>query len=243
MLRSLLPALLLTASVAAQTPEDDPRAALLAMGERLAMLDACAVEIHRVTVIETASGEERAESVTHLAWEQPNRVRSVSERPEGRTEVVCDGERLVIWQEGHGTVLDQPASATLAAIERQTEGLVAEGLALGGLFFAEDPTAALTEGFEAIHDLGGTDLEGTPCRLVGLDDPNGLRMVVWLDATTWLPRQATLDASAVLRDAMTGLDLSNRDAVITVTETHRAVRLNPTDLDFDLPAPSAAPDD
>lgn len=232
-------ALLLLPGVAlAQTPEQDPRAALIAMGDAIRALRSYEADIERVTeAAEPNASPETVVTRVHLAIARPNRLRSVSTRPEDRMGVVCDGQRLVAWSESLGAGFEQPAPATLAAIDEATDGLAAEGLAIGGMLLAEDPVGALIQDFERIHDLGQSDLEGRRCRLVGLERTNGLRLVLWLDIETWLPVRATVDASATLRDMLSSLNIRSTGTQVTVTETHRAVRVNPSDLVFEAVLP------
>jgi outer membrane lipoprotein-sorting protein len=223
-------------AVAAPTPEEDPRAALIRMGEAVEALHSYEATIHRTTEVDVSGERETTETAAHLAIERPNRVLFEREGPDGAMRVVCDGARLVVSAEAAGTLLDMPAPVTLAEIDRETGGLAAEGLALGGLFFAEEPVERLIADFGAIHDLGTTEVESRRARLVGLEDRDTLRMILYLDPETWLPFQATLDASSTLRDILTAQNINSRGARVTVTERHEDVRLNPRGLEFPVTA-------
>jgi outer membrane lipoprotein-sorting protein len=224
----------------AQIPESDPRTALVAMGERLMQLQSYQARISRVTELTVSAEVERSETLIDFAIERPNRVALRSAAPEGRMEVVSDGERLAIWSEELGLMLDREAPATLPEIFEVSEGLAAEGLAIGGLLFAEDPAEAITAEYDIIHDLGGMHLEGALCHLIGLEQRDGLKMVLWLDAETLMPRQVTLDATATLRDTLTAQGINSLGARATVIEIHRDVILNAEDLEFHLLADTPA---
>ncbi|MBN1475662.1 DUF2092 domain-containing protein [Candidatus Sumerlaeota bacterium] len=223
-----------------QTPESEPRAALVEMGARLTQLQSYQARISRVTELAVSAEVERSETVIEFAVERPNRVALRSAAPEGRLEVVSDGERLWVWSEESGMMLDTEAPATLPEIFEATEGLAAEGLAIGGLLFSDDPAEEITAEYNIIHDLGGMHLEGELCHLIGLEQRDGLKMILWLDAETLVPCQVTLDATATLRDSLTAQGINSRWARATVIETHRDVVLNAEGLEFHLLADTAA---
>jgi outer membrane lipoprotein-sorting protein len=202
------------------------------MGERIEALRAYEAQIVRTTVASAEGESQTVESRFHLAWQRPNLVAFASERPEGEMRVLCDGSLLTIEAPGLGLTTSLEASRTLSGIHRQTQGLAVEGLAIGGLFFSDDPVGELIEDFEMIHDLGTARLDDVPCRLVGLEDPDGLRLILWVDSATLIPRQAVLDASSTIRDMAAAQNINSLGARVTVTETHRDVRLNPPDLTF-----------
>jgi outer membrane lipoprotein-sorting protein len=204
------------------------------MGERISQLQSYQARISRVTELAVSAEQERSVTIIELAIQRPNRVSLRSAAPEGRLEVVSDGERLTIWSEESGLMLDTEAPATLPEIFEASEGLAAEGLAIGGLLFTDNPAEAITSEYDVIHDLGRMHLEGELCRLIGLEQRNGLRLILWLDDETLMPRQATLEATATLRDSLTAQGINSQGARATVTETHRDVILDAEDLAFEL---------
>jgi outer membrane lipoprotein-sorting protein len=221
----------------APTADAELEATLVRLREGLLELNAYEAVIRRTTEIRRGKATASAEVTIQLALERPNRVSSIYEAPEGRRGVVSDGERLVIWSQPLGEAMVRDAPETLAGILRESLGLAAEGLVIGGLFFSERPLEELTEEFDVVSDLGRMKIEGRVCRLLGLERPMGLRMVLWIDDETGVPRRATLDASATLRDWATALNVNSGGVRLTVTEAHTAVRINPEDLVFEARVP------
>lgn len=233
----LLTALSLAAGAWGQTPESDPRAALVRMGEAVEAVLSYRAEVHRITEMQVSEETERTETIAVFAIERPNRVLLDGEHPEGRLRVVSDGERLTVWSQREGLTLDMAAPATLAEVDECTSGLAAEGLALAGLFLADQPVDRLVEGFDTIHDIGTAMLDGRECRLVGLERIAGLRMIIWIDQNSWLPCQVTLDATAALLDLLAAQNVNDRGARVTVTERHDRVEVAPAELTFDTGPP------
>jgi len=159
--RQLFITLLLTAAhLGAQPADEDPREALVAMGEAITRVQHYRASIERVASLEVAGESNSVQTFASLELEKPNRITFITDNPEGTFEVRSDGEWLTVTVPGSGEILREPAPATMAEIDAATGGLATEGLALASLHMVSDPVAALTEDGHAgeVYEVTGPRL-------------------------------------------------------------------------------------
>jgi len=224
--RQLFITLLLTAAhLGAQPADEDPREALVAMGEAITRVQHYRASIERVASLEVAGESNSVQTFASLELEKPNRITFITDNPEGTFEVRSDGEWLTVTVPGSGEILREPAPATMAEIDAATGGLATEGLALASLHMVSDPVAALTEEYSQIRFVGRSAIEGRPCHVIGLESPENLgpRLLLYIADDTHLPMFTVLDASSHMREALTARGQDNRNARLTVSESHRNV--------------------
>lgn len=216
------------------SPEPDWEETLVLMRDHLDALQSYEATVTRSTIVSSEAERVSAEVTIRMAWERPNSVDIEEDNPLTYHRVLSDGEQLYMWRDRESSPEVTAAPATFAEIDAQSGGLASSGMAIGGLFFADDPISDLAEGFDSIHDLGVATLDGIRCHLIGMEQEYGLRMIMWVDTRTWLPIQVVLDATSVYRDTATQINVNSQGARMIITERHRDVQINALNHSFAL---------